>query len=118
MRLPLKAIIKPPDKSYVSSLNVKEIWGRGIHIFLKKEYLNHLNQRDFGNCIYFWNFPLKGLPFNSNKESKSFSQWKNNFLKFVCWSWTALKENEKVANKFSVLLRDSANTKYHYPNKS
>lgn len=43
---------------------------------------------------------------------------KNDFLKFVCWSWTALKGDGKVANKFSVLPGDSANTEYHYPNKS
>lgn len=89
-------------------------------VFKKNTLINKIRKRDFSNCIYFWNLHVKGVLCNqnSNKESTAFSQWKNDFLKFVCWSWTALKEDEKVANKFSILLRDSANTEYHYPNKS
>lgn len=87
-------------------------------VLFKKEYFNHLNQKEILATVSTSEICLERVYCLILTRSQYHSpSEKNNFLKFVCWSWTALKENKKVANKFSVLLRDSANTKYHYPNK-
>lgn len=105
-----KAFLQPLDQFCGSSLNVKEIRGGRI----SREYFNQIKwEREILATvstyeIYMYRVYLV-IRILTRSQCGSLSG-KMTFLKFVCWSWTALKEDEKVANKFSILLRDSANT--------